>query len=106
MKHVSWKGANNNGISESTAKLVFKKIASFAEFGFCKAHAAALAETTYRSAWLKLHYPVEYYCALLNCQPMGFYSPEVIVNHARRNGIEVLPVDINVSKARCTVEDD
>jgi error-prone DNA polymerase len=99
------KGASNNGISESTAKLVFKKIASFAEFGFCKAHAAALAETTYRSAWLKLHYPVEYYCALLNCQPMGFYSPEVIVNHARRNGIEVLPVDINVSKARCTVEE-
>jgi error-prone DNA polymerase len=97
-------GAQRNGVNHGTAKLVFKKIASFAEFGFCKAHAAALAGTTYRSAWLKLHYPSEYYCALLNCQPMGFYSPEVIVNYAKRNGMEVLPVDINVSKARCTIE--
>ena len=97
-------GARRNGIDENVARLAFKKIASFAEFGFCKAHAAALAETTYRSAWLKLRFPCEYYCALLNCQPMGFYSPEVIVNHARRQGIGVLPVDINRSKARCTVE--
>lgn len=98
-------GARRNGIDKATARLVFEKIASFAEFGFCKAHAAALAETTYRSAWLKLYYPCEYYCALLNCQPMGFYSPEVIVNHAKRNGIAVLPVDINLSRARCTVEE-
>jgi error-prone DNA polymerase len=98
-------GARRNGVDENTAALTFKQIASFAEFGFCKAHAAALAETTYRSAWLKLHYPCEYYCALLNCQPMGFYAPEVIVNHARSKGIEVLPVDINMSRGRCTVED-
>jgi error-prone DNA polymerase len=98
-------GARGKGVDENIARLAFKKIASFAEFGFCKAHAAALAETTYRSAWLKLHFPCEYYCALLNCQPMGFYSPEVIVNHARRQGIGVLPVEINRSKARCTVED-
>lgn len=97
-------GARQNGVEEGTARLAFEKIASFAEFGFCKAHAAALAETTYRSAWLKLYYPCEYYCALLNCQPMGFYSPEVIVNHAKRNGIQVLPVDVNLSRARCTVE--
>jgi error-prone DNA polymerase len=97
-------GARQNGVDEETSRLAFGKIASFAEFGFCKAHAAALAETTYRSAWLKLYYPCEYYCALLNCQPMGFYSPEVIVNHARRSGIDVLPVDINLSRARCTVE--
>ena len=86
------------------AGIAFQQIASFAEFGFCKAHAAALAETTYRSAWLKLYYPGEYYCALLNCQPMGFYSPEVIVNQAKQKGIGVLPVDINLSRARCTVE--
>ncbi len=86
------------------AELAFQQIASFAEFGFCKAHAAALAETTYRSAWLKLYYPGEYYCALLNCQPMGFYSPEVIVNQARHEGIRVLPVDINLSRGRCTME--
>jgi error-prone DNA polymerase len=98
-------GARRNGVDENTAALAFKQIAGFAEFGFCKAHAAALAETTYRSAWLKLHYPCEYYCALLNCQPMGFYAPEVIVNHARSKGIEVLPVDINMSRGRCTIED-
>jgi len=97
-------GARDNGVDEATARLAFGKITSFAEFGFCKAHAAALAETTYRSAWLKLHYPCEYYCALLNCQPMGFYSPEVIVNYARRGGIEVLPADINLSRGRCIVE--
>jgi len=97
-------GARRNGIEEKLAELAFQQIASFAEFGFCKAHAAALAETTYRSAWLKLHYPGEYYCALLNCQPMGFYSPEVIVNQARHEGIRVLPVDINLSRARCSME--
>ena len=97
-------GAQKNGIDEKIANLAFAGIASFAEFGFCKAHAAALAETTYRSAWLKLYYPGEYFCALLNCQPMGFYSPEVIVNHARHNGIAILPVDINRSRARCTME--
>jgi error-prone DNA polymerase len=98
-------GARENGIDEDIARTAFSKIAGFAEFGFCKAHAAALAETTHRSAWLKLHYPAEYYCALLNCQPMGFYSPEVIVNYAKRNGVDVLPVDVNRSRARCTVED-
>jgi len=98
-------GARRNGIEDKVAGLAFQQIASFAEFGFCKAHAAALAETTYRSAWLKLYYPGEYYCALLNCQPMGFYSPEVIVNQAKHEGIRVLPVDINLSRARCTMEE-
>ncbi|MBE0481653.1 MAG: DNA polymerase III subunit alpha, partial [Dehalococcoidia bacterium] len=98
-------GAAKNGVDRQTAALAFEKIAGFAQFGFCKSHAAALAETTYRSAWLKVHYPAEYYCALLNCQPMGFYSPEVIVNYARRSGVEILPVDINLSRARCTLEE-
>jgi error-prone DNA polymerase len=98
-------GARRNGIEDEVAGLSFQQIASFAEFGFCKAHAAALAETTYRSAWLKLYYPAEYYCALLNCQPMGFYSPEVIVNQAKHEGIRVLPVDINLSQGRCTMEE-
>jgi error-prone DNA polymerase len=98
-------GARRNGIEDDVAGLAFQQIASFAEFGFCKAHAAALAETTYRSAWLKLYYPSEYYCALLNCQPMGFYSPEVIVNQAKHEGIGVLPVDINLSRGRCSMEE-
>jgi error-prone DNA polymerase len=97
-------GARRNGVNEGTAGKVFEAIAGFAAFGFCKAHAAALAGTTYRSAWLKRYYPAEFFCALLNCQPMGFYSPEVIVNHARRQGIAVLPVEVNHSHERCRME--
>jgi error-prone DNA polymerase len=97
-------GARRNGVNEITAGMVFESIAGFAAFGFCKAHAAALAGTTYRSAWLKLYYPGEFFCSMLNCQPMGFYSPEVIVNHARRQGIAVMPVDVNRSHYRCRME--
>jgi len=66
---------------------------------------AAMAETAFRVAWLKLYYPAEFYCALLNEQPMGFYSPEVICNDARRHGIQVLPVDVRERK-ECSVEPD
>jgi error-prone DNA polymerase len=104
LRHGFLEGSRRNGVDGATAGKVFEAIAGFAAFGFCKAHAAALAGTTYRSAWLKLYYPSEFFCALLNCQPMGFYSPEVIVNHARRQGIAVLPVDINRSLFRCRME--
>ena len=59
----------------------------------------------YRSAFLKLYYPAEFYCALLNNQPMGFYIPEVIVGDARRHKIRVLPVDVNKSGWACSGED-
>jgi len=99
-------GAKNKGIKDDVASKVFSQLASFASFGFCKSHAAAFARTCYESAYLKLHYPAEFYCALLNNQPMGFYSPEVIVNDAKRHRVEVLPVDVNKSDDRCSVEDD
>src|SRR5262249_27147697 len=76
----------------------------FAAYGFCKSHAAAFAMLTYQSAWLRLYHAPEFYAALLNNQPMGFYSPEVIVNEARRRGVPVLPVEVNQSRARCTIE--
>lgn len=98
-------GALNRGIDRIVANRIFDQIASFASFGFCKSHAASFARTCYESAYLKVHYPAEFYCALLNNQPMGFYSPEVIVNDARRHGIKVLPVDINRSYSECTIED-
>jgi error-prone DNA polymerase len=98
-------GAQANGVDEATAAKVFEKLAGFAAFGFPKSHAAAFALLVYESAWLKLHYPVEFYTSLLNNQPMGFYSPAVIVGDAKRHGIEMLPVDINASQSRCTVED-
>ena len=80
---------------------IFDLICGFAEFGFCKSHAMSFALLCYRSAFLKLYYPPEFYCALLNNQPMGFYIPEVVVGDAKRHGVEVLPVDVNESLWAC-----
>jgi len=98
-------GAKGNGINETTAIRVFNTLKGFAEYGFCKSHAAGFALLAYQSAWLKYYYPAEFYAALLNNQPMGFYTPEVIVGDAKRHGVQVLPVDINRSRARCSVEE-
>ncbi len=99
------RGALANGLDEDTAHGVFDQLAGFAEFGFCKSHAAAFARTAYETMYLKAHYPAEFYCALLNAQPMGFYSPAVVVGDAKRHGVRILPVDVNRSVARCIVED-
>jgi len=98
-------GALARGVDEKTARAVFDKLLGFAEYGFPKSHAAAFAVLAYQSAWLKRYYPAEFYCALFNAQPMGFYSPHVFTNDARRHGVTVLNPDINLSGARCTVED-
>jgi len=98
-------GALARGVDEATARRVFDKILGFAAFGFPKSHAAAFALLAYQSAWLKRYHPLEFTCALLNAQPMGFYPPEVIVGDARRHGVEVLPPNVNLSRWRCTVED-
>jgi error-prone DNA polymerase len=97
-------GAKQNGVATSLANRIFESLEGFAEYGFCKSHAAGFALLCYQSAWLKKRYPAEFYCALLNNQPMGFYSPEVIVRDAKRHGVDVLPADINKSGIRCTVE--
>jgi error-prone DNA polymerase len=97
-------GALENGVEESVAEEIFRQLAGFAEFGFCKSHAAAFARTAYETVYLKAYYPAEFYCALLNNQPMGFYSPAVIVGDAKRHGVKILPVNVNRSQAKCTVE--
>ncbi|MGE0688352.1 MAG: DNA polymerase III subunit alpha [Dehalococcoidia bacterium] len=99
-------GCAANGLTPETAETIYNKIIAFASFGFPKSHAAAMAVTAYHVAWLKRYYPVEFYCALLNEQPMGFYTPEVIANDARRHNIEIRPVDVNHSSVECTMEDD
>ncbi len=93
-----------HGLDEPVAQQIFKSVAGFAEFGFCKSHAAAFARTAYETAWLRLVYPAHYTCALLNAQPMGFYHPSVLVDDAKRHGVRVLPVDVTRSRARCLVE--
>ncbi len=97
-------GAAAKGVSEETATEVFRKLVAFSEFGFPKSHSAAFAVLAFQSAWLRHYYPAEYYTALLNNQPMGFYPPHVLVHDAQRHGIAVLPVDANLSLARCSVE--
>jgi error-prone DNA polymerase len=97
-------GCRRNGISETTAGTIFKSLEGFAAFGFPKSHAVAFALLAYESAWLRYHYPVEFYCALFNNQPMGFYSLEMLVGDARRHGIAFLPPDVNRGGAQCVVE--
>ena len=98
--------ALQNGVSIKDAKEIFGWIEGFASYGFSAAHAASFAEISYASAYMKAHYPAEFFCGLLNAQPMGFYSPRVLVNEARREGIEILPPDINLSGGGFTVEQD
>src|SRR5437868_437715 len=98
------RGALAHGVADATANGIFGQIAAFAEFGFCKSHAAAFALTAYHTAHLKLYYPAEFYVGLLNNQPMGFYSPAVIAGDAKRHGVAILPVDVNRSSAKAVVE--
>jgi error-prone DNA polymerase len=97
-------GCLENGIPSATATEIFSKLAAFAEFGFTKSHAAAFARTCYETAWLKLHHAPALYAGLLNNQPMGFYHPHVLVEDAKRHGVRILPLDINRSFIRCSVE--
>src|ERR1022692_787330 len=94
-----------SGMPVEVAAQIFTGVAGFAQFGFCKSHAAAFARTAYETAWLRLHHPAEYVCALLNAQPMGFYHPSVLVEDAKRHGVRFLAVDVARSRARCTMED-
>ncbi len=98
-------GASRSKVDGETADRIFAALEGFAEYGFCKSHAAGFALLCYQSAWLKRYHPAEFYTALLNNQPMGFYTPDVIVNDARRHGVTVLPVDINKSCDVSSVED-
>ncbi len=97
-------GAAEKGVDAETADKVFDKLVGFSGFGFPKAHAAAFGLLAYQSSWLRRHYPAEFLCALLNAQPMGFYPPATLVRDAQRRGVEVRPVDVNLSAVRCVVE--
>ncbi len=99
-------GAAAQGVDAETADTVFDKLVGFSGFGFPKAHAAAFGLLAYQSQWLRRHHPAEFLCALLNEQPMGFYPPATLVRDAQRRGVEVLPPDVNVSAARCTITSD
>ncbi len=93
-----------NGVSPEACDYLLRSLASFALYGFPESHALSFALIAYASAWLKAHRPAEFFAALLNNQPMGFYSSATLVQDARRHGVRTLPVCVARSAARCEVE--
>ena len=93
-----------NGYQREFAEKTFKQIQGFGSYGFPESHAASFAIIAYASSWVKCHHPDVFCCALLNAQPMGFYAPAQIVRCARDHGVEVLPVDVNLSRWDSTLE--
>jgi error-prone DNA polymerase len=100
------RGLASNGIHGDAAEEIVRSITSFALYGFPESHAASFALLAYASSYLKAHYPAEFLTALLNCQPMGFYSPAVLVKDAQRHGVRVRPIDVAVSDVKCKVGTD
>ena len=97
-------GMTRNGISPKAQEEIILSITSFALYGFPESHAASFALIAYASAYLKCHYLAAFTAALLNNQPMGFYSPATIVTDAKRHGLKTLPVDVTCSEWMCTLE--
>src|SRR6201988_5460029 len=87
-------GMTQNGFAPETQEEIIMQITSFARYGFPESHAASFALIAYASAYLKCHYLPAFTCALINNQPMGFYSPAVLIKDARRHGVEVRPIDV------------
>jgi error-prone DNA polymerase len=92
-----------NGYTPEFADAIFKQIEGFGEYGFPESHAASFALLAYVSAWLKCHEPEAFLVALLNAQPMGFYAPSQLIQDARRHGVQVQPVDAEMSMWDCTL---
>jgi error-prone DNA polymerase len=99
-------GMTRNGISSEAQDNIVHSISSFAMYGFPESHAASFALIAYASAYLKVHYLAAFTCALLNNQPMGFYSPAVLIKDAQRHGLRVRPIDIQRSQAICSLEEE
>jgi error-prone DNA polymerase len=94
------------GCTAQAAEEVFRQLQGFAAYGFNKAHAACFAVVSYASAWLKTYYPAEFAAAIVNNEPMGFYSPRLVLGDARRHGIALLQPHVNDSGADCSIERD
>lgn len=98
-------GMKARGYDEGFARAIFEQIKGFSEYGFPESHAASFALLVYTSCWIKCHHPAEFLAAMLNSQPLGFYSPSQLVQDARRHGVEVRAVDVMHSDIDCTLED-
>ncbi len=89
------------GIANDFGERLYQQVHGFAEYGFPESHAASFALLVYASSWLKVHHPAEFAAALINSQPMGFYSPSTLLQDAQRHGVELLPLDVNESDWDC-----
>jgi len=98
------RGMLARGYEREFAEQIYQQIQGFGEYGFPESHAASFALLVYVSSWLKCHEPAAFAAALLNSQPLGFYSSSSIVQDAKRHGVEVRPVDVAVSEWECTLE--
>lgn len=97
-------GMLRNGYTLEFAEKIFEQIRGFGSYGFPESHAASFALLTYASCWLKCHEPVAFACALINSWPMGFYSPDQILQDLRRHDLETLAVDVRYSDWDCSLE--
>jgi error-prone DNA polymerase len=92
------------GYTDEFITRIFEQIKGFGSYGFPESHAASFALLTYASCWLKCHEPAAFTCALINSWPMGFYSPDQLLQDARRHHIEIRPVDVRYSDWDCSLE--
>lgn len=97
-------GMLERGYQREFAEQVFKQVKGFGDYGFPESHSASFALLAYVSAWLKCYEPAAFCCALLNSQPMGFYRPAQLIRDAEQHGVEVRPVDVNLSHWDCHLE--
>ncbi len=98
-------GMTQRGYAPEFAEAIFAQIQGFGEYGFPESHAASFALLVYVSSWIKRHEPAAFLAALLNSQPMGFYSPSQLVQDAQRHGVEVRPVDVLYSDVQTSLEE-
>ncbi len=99
-----YEGMAERGIHGEVADEIFMKMAAFANYGFPESHSVSFSYLVYSSSWIKFHEPAAFCAALLNAQPMGFWSPHTLVQDARRHGVEVHTPDLNASLAGATLE--
>ncbi len=104
LKQEVFDGMQSKGVTGPGAQEIWEKLQGFAAFGFPESHSVSFAYIVYMSAWLRYHYPAEFLAGLLNAQPMGFWSPNTLIQDGLRHGVIVLDPDINQSYDECTIE--
>ena len=97
-------GTAERGVTPEVCAILWDKLSAFANYGFPESHSVSFAYLVYASCWMKFHYPAAFCAALLNAQPMGFYSPQSLTSDARRHGVRVHGPDVQCSGANATLE--